>query len=65
MELRLAAVGNDKDEEEDGKEEDDDSTPLSSSSSSHTLSVKRGEGGRNHTTTRTRPITGPDVGEDR
>lgn len=43
--------GFNKSEEEDENEEKDNVTTLLSSSSSHMTTVRRGEGGRNHTRT--------------
>ena len=51
MQLWLSAVGDSMDEEEDQKEEEVDSTTLLSSSSFHTMMVRRGKRGSNHTRT--------------
>ena len=51
MQLRLAAVGDNKDKEEGWEEGDNDGMALLSSFSFHTMTVWRRERGRNHTRT--------------
>ena len=51
MQLRLEVVGDNKGKEEGQKEEGSNCTTLLSSSSFHTMMVRRGEGGWNHTRT--------------
>ena len=57
MKLQLAVVGDKKGKEEGKKEKEDGNTLLLLSSSSYTSLVWMKKEGRNHITTRARPIT--------
>ena len=57
-------AGDAKGKEEDKKKEKGNGTQFLSSFPSHKTLARRGEGGRNHTPTRIRPIPVRDVGED-